>query len=302
MLLMSIFPQKIFRISDLSQAQIQDLVRFSLDLKAHKEFVPLSKKILTYVFFEASTRTRYSFETAALRLNLPYTVFAADSTTSMTKGESVHETLNTLIAMNPDLIVVRHSGDQKLDQILQTSELAVINAGNGSDEHPTQALLDLMTVYEKFKRIEGLKVLFVGDIEHSRVARSSRDIFLRMGASVAFCAPKEYQPTTSEWKNAKPFSDLSEATRWCDVCVGLRIQKERHKTSHQLASNYEDFQLNKKNLENLSTQAVILHPGPFVPGVDLNEEIFSDPRTLIHTQVSNGVFMRMALLHSMLRA
>lgn len=254
--------------------------------------------VVALVFFEPSTRTRFSFEMAAQRLGVKTVSFVADASTSVAKGESLHETLQTLIAMRPDLLVVRHSGDRAVEYLLKTTATPIINAGNGVEEHPTQALLDAMTIFERKKKLEGEKILFIGDVEHSRVARSDRSLFLKMGAEVAVCAPKRFAPKTLDWLETKQFSSLSEGLKWCTVCVGLRIQKERHQNVESGVSNeyIENFRLDKKNLSNLNSEAIIMHPGPFVDGVDLNHEILNDPRCVIHEQVTNGVYMRMAVM------
>lgn len=304
-LLMSTPPQAIRslqKIENLSLNQAQHLIQLALRLKRSEiKPNPLAiAPVVGLVFFEPSTRTRFSFEIAAQRLGFKTVSFVADSSTSVAKGESLLETLQTLLAMRPDLLVVRHSGNLEVENLLEktATETAIINAGNGISEHPTQALLDAMTVFERKKKIEGEKILFVGDVEHSRVARSDRALFLKMGADVAVCAPEELAPKTKDWLMAKRFSNLAEGLKWCTVCIGLRIQKERHRDVGFTSQNHyiEKFRLDKKNLSSLSSDGIIMHPGPFVDGVDLSHEILIDPRCVIHDQVTNGVFMRMAVM------
>ncbi|OFZ19051.1 MAG: aspartate carbamoyltransferase [Bdellovibrionales bacterium RBG_16_40_8] len=292
-------------VEDLSASQAKQLIQVAQKLKrgeigaSEKKSEKNPAKIVILAFFEPSTRTALSFEIAALRLGLKPVNFAAAGSTSLAKGESLHETLVTLISMKPDLLVVRHSGDAKIEEQLAISEVPVINAGSGTKEHPTQALLDAMTVFERRDKIEGERILYVGDIEHSRVARSGNKLFSRLGAAVAVCAPKELMPSTSDWAQATRFEKLSDALKWSTVCIGLRLQKERH-SKKPYAFNIEEYRLDKKNLSSLATDAVVMHPGPFIAELDVSEEILDDPRCAIHDQVTNGVYMRMAVIGEML--
>ncbi len=288
------------KIDSLSSQQIQHLIHRALQLKKG-EICPQPLDVAPVValaFLEPSTRTRFSFEIAALRLGFKTVQFIGDSSTSMVKGESLHETLQTLIAMRPDLLVVRHNGGSDIDKLISGCGLAVINAGNGSEEHPTQALLDGATIFERRGQIEGEKIVFVGDVEHSRVARSGRILFQKMGAEVAICAPDELLPTTPDWSKSRRFSTIEEALSWSSVCIGLRIQRERHasKASLSQAEYVKKFRLDKTNLVALRGDAIFMHPGPFVDGVDLNHDVLSDSRCAVHEQVTNGVYMRMAVM------
>lgn len=258
--------------------------------------------VVALVFLESSTRTRFSFEIAAKRLGLKTVVFSAGASTSMAKGETEAETLRTLLSMHPDMLVIRYSGDTEVQKIVQQlvtgRKTPVINAGDGSGEHPTQALLDVMTIRQRLGEIANQRVLYVGDVEHSRVARSGRTLLELMGAEVAICAPSALMPKSSDWANVKRFSNLDEALKWCTVCNGLRIQFERHGAKFKISKDeyIEKFRLDEKNLKALSQESVILHPGPFVSGVDLDEAILLDKRCGIREQVENGVFIRMAVM------
>lgn len=294
--------RSLLSIEDLSKLEVRALINKALQLKSGEVF-PLKQEssiVAGLIFFEPSTRTRFSFEVAAHRMFINPVAFVADSTTSLSKGESLHETLNNLMAMQPNILIVRHSGDSEVETILRESSIPVINAGSGSLEHPTQALLDAMTVFERMGNIEKQKILYVGDVEYSRVANSGRKLFQSQGAEVAVCSPAEF--CGGEWSQLKQFENLSEALSWSTVCIGLRIQKERHgkKSILSVEQYIEKYRLDNKNISALSSSAIIMHPGPFVAGVDISEEILQDPRCMIHEQVTNGVYMRMAIMGELL--
>jgi aspartate carbamoyltransferase catalytic subunit len=269
-----------------------------------------ARKVVLLAFIEPSTRTRLSFQMAAERIGVRTVTYTHDASTSAAKGEAEDEALLNLLAMKPDLVVLRHSGKVDLDTIMDQSGIPWISAGNGTSEHPTQGLLDVATVIEQFESkkarqkndlgcLRGRKILYVGDVEHSRVARSGRILFQRAGCQVGICSPEWLAPKTSDWVGAKKFSKLDEAAKWADVVIGLRIQSERH---HQLQNKTDvnkyvnEYCLNTKTLRNLGEDKIVMHPGPFVAGVDLNPELLKDKRCRIHQQVTNGVFVRMALL------
>lgn len=296
--------KSLLQIRSLSTEQVWSLFDKIKKLKSGENpfSSPLeSSRVLALVFLEPSTRTRLSFEMAAHRLGIRTLAFAGDSTTSLAKGESLRETLATILAMKPDAVVVRHPGDVSVQTFLEKVSIPVINAGDGRGEHPTQALLDAYTVLEHRGQIEGERVLFIGDVEHSRVARSGRELFQLLGAEVAVCAPQAMQPRTADWMGSRSFDKLEEALKWCTVCIGLRIQKERHTSGAvgdelNQADYVRHYRLDSRNLSRLGAEALIMHPGPFVAGVDLSEEVLLDPRCRIHEQVTNGVYVRMAIL------
>lgn len=292
----------LYKIQDLSIIQIKKLIEIAIGLKSGRLTVRphthAVSPIIALAFLEPSTRTRFSFDIAAQRMGFKTVVFSGDASTSLAKGESLAETIETLLAMRPDLMVVRHSGDVKVEKILAQTKTPIINAGNGVDEHPTQALLDAMTIFERRGRLEGEKILFVGDVAHSRVARSGLALFQKLGAKVGVCSPIELKPQTQDWSQATYFQSLDDGLRWSTVCIGLRIQKERHSgTSVASFDSYiEKFRLDLKNLKSLASDGLIMHPGPFVDGQDLSHEVLNDARCAIHEQVTNGVYMRMAVI------
>jgi aspartate carbamoyltransferase catalytic subunit len=306
---MSSYPSRFISINDFTANEakriIEKVIRVknsdSKSIRIPKDAAPI---VVALVILEPSTRTRMNFEIAAHRIGANPVLFTADGQTSLVKGETEHETLENILAMRPDLVVVRHSGDPRVTQKIIESKIPVINAGDGKNEHPTQALLDAVTIFERRGQIAGERVLFVGDVEHSRVARSGRLLFEKLGAQVAVCAPEYLMPKSTDWSHVQQFSKLSEGLTWATVCMGLRVQKERHSIksdSKQLLADYvAQFRIDLKNMTHLKPNALIMHPGPFVPDEDLSEEVLSDPRCVIHDQVTNGVFTRMVLLSEML--
>jgi aspartate carbamoyltransferase catalytic subunit len=223
--------KNLFQTAQLKSEQIISILEKAKALKSGQLVPNISaggRFIVANVFFEPSTRTRFSFEIAAQRLGLRTISFTADTSTSLSKGESLEETLQTVLAMRPDAVVLRFKGEPAVHQVAAQTQIPIINAGEGTTEHPTQALLDAMTIWERRGQIEGEKILFVGDVTHSRVAASGLSIFKKLGAQVGYCGPRELWPELSEWAGAAKFENLQEASSWATVCIGLRVQKERH--------------------------------------------------------------------------
>ncbi len=260
---------------------------------------PKDKKIVCCVFFEPSTRTRMSFQISAERLGMAVIVMESVSS-SLAKGESLADTILNLGAMNPDVLVVRYGHSPELDQILPQLSVPVINAGSGIKAHPTQGLLDAYTILKERGQIAGERILIIGDIVHSRVARSNFDVLTRLGAEVAFCGPDNFLAAKNEFAGANNFTQLKEALEWCTVCMGLRIQLERHDAadlnSLSVDEYHSQFGLNERSLKFLRPDALILHPGPINVGVEFASEVLSDPRARVLTQVANGVLIRAAVL------
>lgn len=300
--------QSLFRTDDLSHADLDLLfsvaarLRTEMQGRGHVHEVidtqKASQKAAALLFFEPSTRTRFSFEMAAARLGVRTLTLDSAASTSLAKGESISDTIDNVAAMGPDVLIVRHSGALEVVRTLKGLKRPVINAGDGTDEHPTQALLDALTLKQHRQELKGEKLLFVGDIAHSRVAHSDLRLFQRLGLEIGICGPESMLPQTAEWANAKRFSDLSEALSWCDSVMGLRVQQERHGQNEYFDLNLyvEKYRLDPNSLQMLKKDGLIMHPGPFVPEVDLSPEVLDDPRCVIHEQVTNGVYVRMALL------
>lgn len=263
----------------------------------------LGEKIVTLVFSEPSTRTRTSFQMAALRLGLRVIVLDNMATSSIQKGETVADTLRNVVAMQPDAIVFRYSDDRESDDALANLNIPIINAGVGTKEHPTQALLDAFTILENRGKIEGEKVLLVGDVRHSRVANSNLSLLTRLGAEVAYCAPEEFLPHNEAWKGSRHFPDREEAVKWATVIMGLRIQKERHTTKSiglTVAEYRDKYRIGGDQLKNFIADGILLHPGPVIRGVEFSNYVLSDSRCRVLDQVTNAVYVRAALLSLML--
>jgi aspartate carbamoyltransferase catalytic subunit len=261
-----------------------------------KKVPTLRGKTIILFFYEPSTRTRLSFDIAAKRLSADSISFSA-GTSSIVKGETLFDTAKNLEAMKPDVIVMRHSSagaPHMLSKIVKTS---VINAGDGMHAHPTQSLLDMMTVREKKGRLEGLKISIIGDISHSRVALSNINGFIKMGAEVVVSGPHTMIPPGIKNLGARVTFDVDDAISGTDVIMMLRIQKERQEsflfpTEREYA---RVFGLNKKRLSNANPEVLIMHPGPMNRGVEISPEVADGPYSIILDQVTNGVAVRMAL-------
>ena len=267
-----------------------------------KKLPTLRGRTVCNLFYEASTRTRISFELAAKRLSADVINFSADSKSSVAKGESFKDTAWTLEAMGVDAIVVRHGSSGAPHQLSKWVDASVINAGDGSHEHPTQALLDLFSIREHYKDFEGLKVAIVGDIISSRVARSNVKGLVTMGAEVTLVGPPTLVPREAENWGVTVTSDLDAVLPELDVCYLLRVQKERQ--SEQLFPSLREYALmwglDATRLAKMRPESIVMHPGPMNRGVEISAEVSESPRSIILDQVSNGLAVRMSLLYLML--
>jgi len=269
-----------------------------------KKVPTLRGKTVINLFFEASTRTRTSFEIAAKRLSAD-AVNISTSTSSVVKGETLVDTALNLEAMAPDAIVIRHSSSGAPHQIARIVTAAVINAGDGAHEHPTQALLDALTIRQHKGRIAGLKVAIIGDILHSRVARSNAHLLAKLGAHVVLAGPRTLLPNGFERQigpaeGSVTFAEnVSEALIDADVVMMLRIQLERQSGGFfpSLREYSIHFGLNRRRLELAKSDVVVLHPGPINRGVEIDSDVADGPFSLILDQVNNGVAVRMAVLY-----
>ena len=263
-----------------------------------KKVPTLRGKTVINLFYEASTRTRTSFEIAAKRLSAD-TINISASTSSVVKGETLIDTAKNLEAMNPDIIVIRHSAAGAPHMLAGILRQSIINAGDGAHEHPTQALLDMMTIRSKKGGIAGLKVAIVGDIAHSRVARSNIHGLTKMGAQVCVSGPATMIPRGIEKMGVVVHMRIEEAIRDADIIMMLRIQTEREKQNifPSLREYAQYFSLNRKNIGFARKDVLIMHPGPINRGVEISPDIADGPHSIILEQVTNGVAVRMALLY-----
>jgi len=267
-----------------------------------KKMPHLQGKSVVALFYENSTRTRLSFELAAKFLGAAFSNLGVSSS-SVAKGETLLDTGKTIEAMETDVIIIRHpyAGAPKL--LADHFKGSVINAGDGMHEHPTQALLDMFTMREHFGRIEGLKVAIVGDILHSRVARSNLWGLKKLGAKVTLCAPKTLLPQGIEHMGAAVTGNLKEAVGNADVVMGLRIQKERLQGAYLSSSReyHSFFGINEQLLDQCNKDVLIMHPGPVNRGVEMASTVVDAENSAIDEQVTNGVAVRMALLYLLTR-
>jgi aspartate carbamoyltransferase catalytic subunit len=296
-------------IADLSPEEINFILDTAetfrdVNRRQIKKVPTLRGKTVINLFFEASTRTRTSFEIAAKRLSADAINISA-STSSVVKGETLVDTALNLQAMAPDAIVIRHSSSGAPHRIAKIVNAAVINAGDGAHEHPTQALLDALTIRGARSRIAGLKVAIVGDILHSRVARSNAHLLSKLGAHVALAGPRTLLPFGLEKRIAPSDGsvtfacDIDEAIRDADVVMMLRIQLERQSGGFfpSLREYSIHFGLNRRRLELAKDDVIVLHPGPINRGIEIDSDVADGPFSLILNQVENGVAVRMAVLY-----
>jgi aspartate carbamoyltransferase catalytic subunit len=285
----------LLELKSLSTKNIEELFSFAISLKEKPRAIRQNGESVILAFFEASTRTRLSFETAAIRAGLGALIFDGGLKTSLEKGESVEDSLYNMAAMGPQVLVVRCSDAVNLAEIAPKLNVPVVNAGWGIKGHPTQALLDQLTLKSKWKALEGKKLLIIGDLKHSRVAASHLELSEKTGVQLAQCGPQDFLLPNSKLKS---FSDLSEAIQWADAVMALRFQFERHDASVAFSKeNYRaQFGLGQDSLKNLKADGWIMHPGPINHGIEMETEVLSDPRSIVLEQVRHGVYLREAVL------
>ncbi|MBN2542916.1 aspartate carbamoyltransferase catalytic subunit [bacterium] len=300
---MSLKSKHLLGLEDKTKGEILEILdtaksfRKILDRPVRK--VPTLRGItVANLFFEASTRTRTSFELAEKRLSSEVVNFSA-STSSLSKGESLRDTVENIEAMQVDIVVMRHSAPGAPHFLSKRIKAAVVNAGDGTHEHPTQGLLDLYTIREYFPKLEGLKVVIVGDIKHSRVARSDIWGLNKLGADVALCGPPTLIPLGIEKMGVKVYHDLDKAIKGANVLYLLRLQLERQKGGFipSLREYTQLFGINSEKLKLLSDDYIVMHPGPMNRGVEITQEVADCDRAVILRQVTNGVAVRMAVLY-----
>jgi aspartate carbamoyltransferase catalytic subunit len=290
-------------IEDLSREEIELVLDTAVSFqeiaaRPIKKVPTLRGKTIANLFVESSTRTRSSFELAAKRLSADLLNISA-TTSSLTKGETLLDTARNLEAMHVDVIIMRHAVAGAPHRLARCVRASVVNAGDGAHEHPTQALLDLLTIRQKFGRIAGLTVSIVGDIAHSRVARSNIWALTKMGARVIVCGPPTLIPVGVEQFGVEVTHDLREAIRQADILYMLRIQRERQQANlfPSIREYAKLFGVTREKLADAKPGVSILHPGPVNRGVELSPEIADGNQSVILEQVSNGIAVRMAVLY-----
>ena len=274
----------------------------SISERPIKKVPALRGRMVVNLFFEASTRTRFSFETAERWLSADSLNFSGGKGTSVEKGETLLDTARTLQAMSPDLIVVRHSAPGVPHLLARHVRAGVINAGDGAHEHPTQALLDALTIRQRFGRLQGLRIVIAGDITHSRVARSNVFLLKKMGAEVVVCGPPTLLPPRVEELGAAATTDFDRAIEGAHVVMTLRMQLERQSRSLFPSSReyFARYGLTAERMNRARPDAIVMHPGPMNRGVEIASEVADSPQSVILDQVANGVAVRMSVLYLLL--
>lgn len=299
LVLMSLNNQSLFSTETLSLTDIESLFSLASKIKKTQVFPQVAtNKMAGLLFLEPSTRTRISFEVAAKKIGLKTFLLQGDSSSSLSKGESLEDTVETLLAMKPDVLVARYK-DLDLGQYLRSVSTPVLCGGEGQVIHPTQALLDAFTLREAVGDIKGKKLVIVGDVAHSRVAQSNFNLMAKLGVKVAVCSPGIMFPDNFE--GLKKINSINTAIDWCDAIMVLRVQKERHINFGFDESEYVNkYCFRVDHLKKMRPNQFVMHPGPYVPGVDMESEVLLSEKSLIRKQVENGVYIRAALLLAVL--
>jgi aspartate carbamoyltransferase catalytic subunit len=298
----SIKLKHLLRIEDLSDKELMGLLTVAEEYKAKTRSFKLDKQVTACnMFFENSTRTHRSFEMAQRKLGLDVIQFDA-STSSTSKGESLYDTILTMSAIGIDVCVIRHNQDEYYKQLVESPSItcSIINGGDGKGQHPTQCLLDLMTIYEEFKTFKGLKIAIVGDIRNSRVARSNAIMLKRLNAELYFCGPQQWlDPAFDEYGQR---TELDKIIDKMDVVMLLRVQHERHheETSFSKEEYHQEFGLTLERAKKMKPSAIIMHPAPVNRDVELADALVESKASRIVTQMTNGVYIRMAVLEAIL--
>lgn len=304
---MSLDRKDMLGLKDATTEEIYEILRNAeilkkiLDMPSKKASHLAGKSIIT-LFYENSTRTRMSFELAAKYLSANAANMTA-SASSVQKGETLIDTGRTLDVMGTDVIVIRHPMSGAPHVLAKNVRASVINAGDGINEHPTQALLDMLTMQEEFGEFKGLKVAIIGDIYHSRVARSNLYGLRKLGAEVTLCGPRTLLPEGMEQLGATVTTDAKQAVRGANVVMGLRIQRERQKGGlfPSVAEYHSQYGINDELLALADPSAIVMHPGPMNRGVEISSSVANADRSRVTDQVKNGVAVRMALLYLLTR-
>ena len=284
------------RLSDLTIDEILEILQVANRLANGETTCSLSGGVVANLFFEPSTRTQYSFLMAEQKLGLNTMDFSAQ-TSSVQKGETLYDTVKTFEAIGVDAVVIRHPQNNYFDELIGKIDIPILNGGDGSGNHPTQSLLDLLTIYQEYGRFEGLKIAIVGDIAHSRVAHTNIEVMTRLGMDVHLVAPAQFQEPGYDWE------ELDKVLENMDIGMLLRVQHERHDGTMVLTKDeyHQKYGLTVEREKRMKEGAIIMHPAPFNRGVEIADEVVECNRSRIFKQMSNGVFIRMACLHRSLK-
>ena len=290
-------------IEPLSDTEIQSIFSLAGHYKSQSEnsrlkFDTLEGRTIINLFLEPSTRTRLAFEIASKRLSADTLTISGDAS-SLSKGESLKDTAQNIVALGADIIIMRHASSGAAEYLANTVDIPIVNAGDGSHAHPTQALLDAFTLTEKFGSLKNKKVTILGDILFSRVARSNIHCLKKLGAKVTLAGPNTLVPKAFESMDVRVSHNLKEALEEADAIMLLRIQHERQTSTHfpSIGEYTTSFGLNERRAHWLKPNAIIMHPGPINRGVEIDSKLADSENSVILDQVKNGVFVRMAILH-----
>ena len=284
-------PNSLVRIRDLSKDELMGiLMDAQLFGASQKDWQLPQRRLVANLFFEPSTRTHYSFASAEHQLGCCVEDFTAAGS-SVEKGESLYDTVKTFESVGYDAVVIRHRQDEYFRE-LEGIEIPIINAGDGAGNHPTQCLLDLLTLYQEFGRIEGIRLAIIGDIQHSRVASSNREAMELLGGEWVFSGPPQWQ------REGYPYMPIDEAVEWADAVMMLRIQHERHASAMQMskAEYLQRYGLTKERASRMKPHAIIMHPAPVNRDVEIDSDLVESPKSRIFKQMSNGVLIRKAAI------
>ena len=279
------------RLIDLSVEEIMNLIQTADGYSKGQEVPQLTGKVIANLFFEPSTRTQYSFAMAEHKVGLHALDFTAE-TSSIQKGETLYDTVKTFEAIGVDAVVIRHPQNNYFDELIDNLNIPIFNGGDGSGNHPTQSLLDLLTIYQEFGKFEGLKIAIVGDIAHSRVAHTNIEVMNRLGMEVHVVTPEQFQELGYDWET------LDEVIEEMDIIMLLRVQHERHDGGMELTKEqyHQQYGLTIEREQRMKEDAIIMHPAPFNRGVEIADEVVECKRSRIFKQMENGVYTRMAVL------
>lgn len=284
-------------MDQLTIEEIQSILEDAEQYRLGKGWIPSDMRFVSNLFFEPSTRTRFSFEVAEKKLGLQVLNFTAEQS-SVQKGETLYDTVKTLESIGANAVVIRHQEDHYFEDLIDKVSIPIINAGDGCGHHPTQSLLDLLTMKQEFGGFQGLTVSIHGDVRHSRVARSNAEVLTRLGATVLFSGPPEWQDSLNP---VGTYVDVEEAIEKSDVVMLLRIQHERHDQKTNAENYLNEYGLTKEREKRMKKDAIIMHPAPVNRGVEIDGDLIECERSRIFKQMENGVFIRMAVLKKVLQ-
>ncbi|MCI9016993.1 MAG: aspartate carbamoyltransferase catalytic subunit [Clostridia bacterium] len=281
----------ILNLEQFSKQEIHHILDLAEEFKNGKKVDYQGEKVIANLFFEPSTRTHYSFDMAALKLGCKTQNFDTENS-SLKKGETLYDTIKTFEMFGVDAVVIRHTKNEYYNELIEKIKIPILNAGDGTGNHPTQSLLDLLTIRQEFGHFEGLKAVIVGDVKHSRVAHTNIKVMERLGMTVYTSGPEEY-------KEEHNFVNIDEIIDKVDIVMLLRVQHERHINNMQETQEqyHTSYGLNMTRVNKMKERAIIMHPAPFNRNVEIADDVVECKKSRIFKQVQNGVYVRMALIY-----